>query len=50
MSRSGREIAVLWLVLLLAGCASGPKPLPTCEGPWVPINAQGEGERVAGQG
>lgn len=30
-----RWIAVTLLGLALAGCASGPKPLPRCDGPWA---------------
>jgi hypothetical protein len=39
MTRSAWKIAVLVMISLLAGCASGPKPLPQCVGPWDPVNA-----------
>jgi hypothetical protein len=32
-------VLVILLGWGLAGCASGPKPLPQCAGPWDPVNA-----------
>lgn len=48
MTRSAWKIAVLVMISLLVGCAS-TKPLPRCQGPWVPINSAVEVEHAVRQ-
>lgn len=47
MTRTCRAVTAMLLALVLAGCASGPKALPQCDGPWTPLNSSAKSAMAA---